>query len=86
VAAALAPPAQGARAERERARDRAGDIASLCVLWETEGETEREITPLFNTQAHYILDEMVMNGCVVETNRVKILTPVQLLDKIEAIS
>ena len=35
-------------------------------------------------QAHYILDEMVMNGCMVETNRLKILTPVQLLDKIEA--
>ena len=36
-------------------------------------------------QAHYILDEMIMNGCMVETNRVKILTPVQLLDKIEAV-
>jgi AP-4 complex subunit sigma-1 len=35
-------------------------------------------------QAHFILDEMVMNGCVVETNRLKVLTPVQLLDKADA--
>ena len=56
-------------------------------------------------QAHFILDEMVMNGaarqrqrnaqalfahprcgagCIVETNRLKVLTPVQLLDKADA--
>lgn len=32
-------------------------------------------------KAHAILDEMVMNGCILETNRVKVLTPVQLGDK-----
>lgn len=32
-------------------------------------------------KAHFILDEMVMNGCIVETNRTKVLTPVQLLDQ-----
>lgn len=40
---------------------------------------------MFNIEkAHYILDEMVMNGTIVETSRVKVLMPVQLLDKIEA--
>ena len=32
-------------------------------------------------QAHFILDEMVMNGCIIETNKNNILAPVHLLDK-----
>jgi AP-4 complex subunit sigma-1 len=32
-------------------------------------------------QAHYILDEMVMNGSIVETNKANILTPLALLEK-----
>lgn len=32
-------------------------------------------------QAHYILDEMCMNGCIVETNRSNVLAPVHLLEK-----
>jgi len=34
-----------------------------------------------SSQAHFIVDEMLMNGCVVETNKHNILAPVQLLDK-----
>ena len=46
-----------------------------------------ELDLMFHIEkAHYILDEMVMNGQVVETNKAKVLTPVQLLDKIEATS
>ena len=32
-------------------------------------------------QAHFIVDEMLMNGCIVETNKQNILAPVQLLEK-----
>ena len=32
-------------------------------------------------QAHFIVDEMLMNGCIVETNKQNVLAPVQLLDK-----
>lgn len=32
-------------------------------------------------QAHFIVDEMLMNGCIMETNKQNVLAPVQLLDK-----
>jgi AP-4 complex subunit sigma-1 len=32
-------------------------------------------------QAHFILDEMVSNGFVVETSKAAVLVPVELLDK-----
>ena len=35
---------------------------------------------MFNLEkAHYILDEMVMNGCIIETNKNNVLAPVQLV-------
>ena len=34
-----------------------------------------------NMQAHYILDEMLMNGAIVETNKQNILAPIHLLEK-----
>ncbi|KAM4830827.1 AP-4 complex subunit sigma-1 [Sciurus carolinensis] len=37
---------------------------------------------MFNLdKVHIILDEMVLNGCIVETNRARILAPLQILDK-----
>jgi AP-4 complex subunit sigma-1 len=33
-------------------------------------------------QVHYIMDEMLLNGCIVDTNKVNILEPVQLLDQV----
>ena len=37
---------------------------------------------MFNLEkAHYILDEMVMNGMVVETNKANVLRPVLLLQR-----
>ena len=42
---------------------------------------ERANIPPFLTQAHFIVDEMLMNGCIVETNKQNVLAPVQLLDK-----
>lgn len=41
-----------------------------------------ELDIMFNLEkAHYILDEMVMNGCIIETNKNNVLAPIQLLDK-----
>ena len=37
---------------------------------------------MFNLEkAHFILDEMIMNGCIIETNKNNILAPVHILDK-----
>ncbi|KFP82534.1 AP-4 complex subunit sigma-1 [Acanthisitta chloris] len=38
---------------------------------------------MFNLdRVHIILDEMVLNGCIVETNRNRILAPLFVLDKV----
>ncbi|KGL94872.1 AP-4 complex subunit sigma-1 [Charadrius vociferus] len=38
---------------------------------------------MFNLdRVHIILDEMVLNGCIVETNRNRILAPLYVLDKV----
>lgn len=40
---------------------------------------------MFNLEkAHFILDEMVMNGCIIETNKNNVLAPIHLLDKAAA--
>ena len=31
--------------------------------------------------AHFIIDEMLMNGCIVETNKTNALAPIQLLER-----
>jgi AP-4 complex subunit sigma-1 len=37
---------------------------------------------MFNLEkAHFILDEMVMNGYIVETNKISILKPIHLMEK-----
>ena len=41
-----------------------------------------ELDIMFNLEkAHFILDEMVMNGCIIETNKNNVLQPIQILDK-----
>ncbi|XP_008637791.2 PREDICTED: AP-4 complex subunit sigma-1 isoform X1 [Corvus brachyrhynchos] len=41
-----------------------------------------ELDIMFNLdRVHIILDEMVLNGCIVETNRNRILAPLFVLDK-----
>jgi AP-4 complex subunit sigma-1 len=37
--------------------------------------------PMTVAQAHFIVDEMLMNGCIVDTNKQNILAPIQLLEK-----
>eukprot|EP00475_Leptophrys_vorax_P003062 TRINITY_DN11778_c0_g2_i1.p1 TRINITY_DN11778_c0_g2~~TRINITY_DN11778_c0_g2_i1.p1 ORF type:complete len:144 (+),score=20.02 TRINITY_DN11778_c0_g2_i1:151-582(+) len=45
-----------------------GNVCELDIMFHLE-------------KAHFILDEMVMNGCIVETNKLNILAPIQLMDK-----
>ena len=41
-----------------------------------------DIQIMFNLEkAHFILDEMVMNGNIVETNKISILKPIHLMEK-----
>lgn len=42
-----------------------------------------ELDIMFSLEtAHHIIDEMVANGCIVETNKATALTPVQLLERV----
>ena len=42
-----------------------------------------ELDIMFNIEkAHFILDEMVTNGAIVETNKANVLKPVLLLEKV----
>jgi len=42
-----------------------------------------ELDIMFNLEkAHFILDEMVQNGYVVETNKANVLKPIAMLDSI----
>jgi AP-4 complex subunit sigma-1 len=45
-----------------------GNVCELDIMFHLE-------------KAHFMLEEMVMNGCIVETNKVNILAPIQLMDK-----
>ncbi len=46
-------------------------------------ESVCELDIMYNIEkAHYILDEMIMNGQIVETNKSLILAPLFVLDKI----
>ena len=46
----------------------AGSICELDIMYQLE-------------QVHYILDEMVMNGFIIDTNKNNILRPLSLMDK-----
>ena len=44
-----------------------------------------ELDIMKNLEAvHFMLDEMVMNGCIVETNKQNIMAPIMLMDKYTA--
>ncbi|CAA2933339.1 AP-4 complex subunit sigma [Olea europaea subsp. europaea] len=45
-----------------------GNVCELDVMFHLE-------------KAHFMLEEMVMNGCIVETSKANILSPIQLMDK-----
>ncbi|KAK1437576.1 hypothetical protein QVD17_03370 [Tagetes erecta] len=45
-----------------------GNVCELDIMFHLE-------------KAHFMLEEMVMNGCIVETSKANILAPIQLMDK-----
>lgn len=54
-------------------------LHALCML---HGVACDVIQIMFNLEkAHFILDEMVMNGYIVETNKISILKPIHLMEK-----
>jgi len=57
-------------------------IHNLVETLDKYFENVCELDIMFNIEkAHYILDEMVMNGCIVETNKSLVLAPIFQLDK-----
>uniref|UniRef100_A0A1S3ZFN3 AP-4 complex subunit sigma-like n=1 Tax=Nicotiana tabacum TaxID=4097 RepID=A0A1S3ZFN3_TOBAC len=57
--------------------------ASLFFLVGVDNEEFAcELDIMFHLEkAHFMLEEMVMNGCVVETSKANILAPIQLMEK-----
>ncbi|CAI5534594.1 unnamed protein product [Closterium sp. Naga37s-1] len=45
-----------------------GNVCELDIMFHLE-------------KAYFMLDEMVMNGCVMDTNKLNVLAPIQLMDK-----
>ncbi|CAD8087291.1 unnamed protein product [Paramecium primaurelia] len=57
-------------------------IHNLVETLDKYFENVCELDIMFNIEkAHYILEEMVMNGQIVETNKTQILAPIHVLDK-----
>jgi AP-4 complex subunit sigma-1 len=60
-------------------------IHSLVETLDKYFESVCELDIMFHIEkAHYIVDEMVANGCIVENNKANILKPLQLMDKIQS--
>eukprot|EP00455_Lapot_gusevi_P000102 TRINITY_DN10044_c0_g1_i2.p2 TRINITY_DN10044_c0_g1~~TRINITY_DN10044_c0_g1_i2.p2 ORF type:complete len:147 (-),score=30.08 TRINITY_DN10044_c0_g1_i2:134-574(-) len=58
-------------------------IHNLVETMDKYFENVCELDIMFNLEkAHFILDEMVMNGYIVETNKANILGPIRLMEKI----
>mmetsp|Transcript_28596 Transcript_28596/g.37457 ORF Transcript_28596/g.37457 Transcript_28596/m.37457 type:complete len:154 (-) Transcript_28596:315-776(-) len=57
-------------------------IHALVETLDKYFESVCELDIMFNLEkAHFILDEMVMNGYIMETNRSNVLKPIALMDK-----
>eukprot|EP01069_Polyplicarium_translucidae_P002484 Polyplicarium_translucidae@DN2043_c0_g1_i2.p1 len=57
-------------------------IHALVETLDKYFESVCELDIMFNIEkAHFILDEMVINGCIVETNRGNILAPIYLMER-----
>jgi AP-4 complex subunit sigma-1 len=58
-------------------------IHNLVETLDKYFENVCELDIMFNLEkTHFILDEMVMNGQIVDSNRTNVLAPVKLLDKL----
>uniref|UniRef100_A0A7S1C3U2 AP complex subunit sigma n=1 Tax=Bicosoecida sp. CB-2014 TaxID=1486930 RepID=A0A7S1C3U2_9STRA len=57
-------------------------IHALVETLDKYFENVCELDIMFNLEkAHFILNEMLMNGCIVETNKANVLRPIHLLEK-----
>eukprot|EP00948_MAST-09A_sp_MAST-9A-sp1_P003475 g3475.t1 len=57
-------------------------IHALVETLDKYFENVCELDIMFNLdKAHFILDEMVMNGCIIETNKANVLNPILTLEK-----
>ena len=57
-------------------------IHALVETLDKYFENVCELDIMFNLEkAHFILDEMVMNGYIIETNKANVLKPIVLLEK-----
>ena len=57
-------------------------IHALVETLDKYFENVCELDIMFNLEkAHFILDEMVMNGCIIETNKANVLQPIAMLEK-----
>ncbi|KAJ4462087.1 Adaptor protein complex 4 (AP-4) [Paratrimastix pyriformis] len=57
-------------------------IHNLVETFDKYFDSVCELDIMFNLErAHFLVDEMVMNGHIVETNQKNIRTPIDLLDK-----
>jgi AP-4 complex subunit sigma-1 len=57
-------------------------IHTLVETLDKYFENVCELDIMFNLEkTHFILDEMVMNGYIVDTNRANVLGPIKILDK-----
>ncbi|KAG5382559.1 hypothetical protein IGI04_034029 [Brassica rapa subsp. trilocularis] len=63
----------------EQRRALEGEIVRKCLA---RNDQQCELDIMFHLEkAHFMLEEMVMNGCIVETSKANILSPIQLMDK-----
>lgn len=57
-------------------------IHTLVETLDKYFENVCELDIMFNLEkAHFILDEMVLNGCIVDTNKANALNPIYLMDR-----
>lgn len=58
-------------------------IHALVETMDKYFENVCELDIMFNLdKAHFILEEMVTNGCIMETNKANVLKPILLLEKV----
>ena len=58
------------------------EMVSMILCMQLK-EIRMQLPFLSYCQVHYIVDEMLLNGCIIDTNKANVLEPVQLLETVE---